>query len=57
MSSVAVMRGNAADEAAELLEKIKKLDNVKETFYGQIGPSMVVHTGPGLIGIAVTKLS
>ncbi|WP_027340403.1 DegV family protein [Halonatronum saccharophilum] len=56
LGSVAVMHGNAAEEASELLEKIKKLDNVKETFYGQIGPSMVVHTGPGLIGIAITKL-
>ncbi|RJX22246.1 MAG: fatty acid-binding protein DegV, partial [Desulforudis sp.] len=25
---------------------------IKEIFFGQIGPVLVVHTGPGLIGLA-----
>ncbi|PRX27979.1 DegV family protein with EDD domain [Orenia metallireducens] len=56
ISTVDVMHGAAYEEAKELLEKIKKIDNVKDTFFGQIGPSMVVHTGPGLIGIVVSKV-
>jgi DegV family protein with EDD domain len=56
ISTVDVMHGAACEEAKELLEKVKKLDNVKETFFGQIGPSMVVHTGPGLIGVIVSKV-
>ncbi|MCK8826349.1 DegV family protein [Natroniella acetigena] len=54
---VDVMHGNAAEEAENLLNKFKKLENVKETFTGQISPVMVVHTGPGLIGVTITKLN
>ncbi|WP_408956179.1 DegV family protein [Natroniella sp. ANB-PHB2] len=53
---VDVMHGNAAQESEVLLNKFKKLENVKETFTGQISPVMVVHTGPGLIGVTITKL-
>jgi len=56
ITTVDVMHGAAYEEAQDLLKEIKKLDNVKETFFGQIGPSMVVHTGPGLIGIVVSKV-
>lgn len=45
--NVAIVHGDAFDEAKELMEKIKALSNVKETFFGQISPVMVVHTGPG----------
>ncbi|MCK8816790.1 DegV family protein [Natroniella sulfidigena] len=54
--TIDVMHGNAADEAEDLVTKFKKLDNVKETFLGQISPVMVVHTGPGLIGVNITRL-
>ncbi len=54
--SVDVVHGAAAEEAQDLLAKIKKLDNVKESFFGQIGPAMVVHTGPGLIGVVINKI-
>jgi len=32
---------------------VKKLPNVVQTITGQIGPVMVVHTGPGLLGLAI----
>ena len=53
---VAVVHGNALEEAKELLEEIKSLKNVKETFFGQISPVLVVHTGPGLVGVITTEI-
>lgn len=53
--NVAVAHSNAYDEAKELLEKIKNINNVKDTFFEQLSPVMVVHTGPGLIGVITTK--
>lgn len=52
---VDVMHADAKEEAEEILEKLKKLPNVKETLLGEISPAMVVHAGPGLIGICITK--
>ena len=57
ISKIDVIHGNAKEEAKELFEKLKKLDNVKESFFGDLGPAMVVHAGPGLIAVAVTKIS
>lgn len=53
---VAVVHGNAMEEAKELLEEIKSLKNVRETFFGQISPVLVVHTGPGLVGVITTEI-
>lgn len=55
-SKVSVMHGNALSEAQNLLARFEKLDNVQETFFGQISPVMVVHTGPGLIGVVIENL-
>lgn len=53
---VAVMHGDAEKEALNLLEKIKQIDNVEETFFGQISPVLGVHTGPGLIGLGIFEV-
>lgn len=53
--NIAIGHGNAHKEAYELLEKIKELKNVKNTVLTQISPVMVVHTGPGLIGVVISK--
>jgi hypothetical protein len=52
--NLAVVHGGAEEECRGLLEKIKSIKDVKikEIFFGQIGPVLVVHTGPGLIGLA-----
>lgn len=55
MVNIAVAHGNAQEEAYGLLEKIKELKNVKHTIFTQISPVMVVHTGPGLIGIVISE--
>ncbi|HYE81981.1 MAG TPA: DegV family protein [Clostridia bacterium] len=53
--NIAVAHGDAYDEAQELLKKVKQLRNIKETVFTQISPVLVVHTGPGLIGIVVSE--
>ncbi len=55
MINVAIAHGNAHEEANSLMDKIKELKNVKDTFFTQISPVMVVHTGPGLIGVIISE--
>lgn len=52
---VDVMHADAQKEAAGILDKLKGLTNVKEALLGEISPAMVVHSGPGLIGVCITK--
>ncbi|MBM7614314.1 DegV family protein [Alkaliphilus hydrothermalis] len=55
MVNVAVAHGNAYEEAHSLLERIKELKNVKHTVFTQVSPVMVVHTGPGLMGVVISE--
>lgn len=51
---LALMNGNAPEEAAEVLEDLKShIPNAILSVQGQISPALGVHTGPGLIGIGV----
>ncbi len=55
--AVAVIQGDARDEAVRVLEEVKRrITNCKEFFEGTVSPALVVHTGPGLIGISVQAL-
>lgn len=52
--NLAIAHGDALEEAKAIYENIKsKLPNCEKIFMGQISPALVVHTGPGLIGIGV----
>lgn len=55
---VGVVNGNAAEEADALIARvpdaIPQLDG--DIYSGQISPALVVHTGPGLIGIGIQRL-
>ncbi|MFP4021700.1 MAG: DegV family protein [Halanaerobium sp.] len=51
-----VMNAAAEEEGRGLLEKFEKLAQVKETYFSEISPVMVVHTGPGLIGVVLTEI-
>ena len=52
--TMAVVNGDAAVEAAEVKRELEQaVDNVDTWYEGQISPVLVVHTGPGLIGIGV----
>lgn len=47
-----VVHGGAEAEALALAEKFKQeMPDLKEIIFEQISPALVVHTGPGLIGI------
>lgn len=51
---IAIAHGGAAQEAAQLLEMMKQALPVNcEIYTGQISPALVVHTGPGLIGVGI----
>ena len=55
--NITVMHGAAKDEADELLASMKEhLPDYRISIEGQITPALVVHTGPGLIGIGIQRL-
>jgi DegV family protein with EDD domain len=49
--NIAVMHGASLPEANELLEEIKKVATVCESYMSQVGPALGIHTGPGVLGI------
>ncbi|MFW6266624.1 MAG: DegV family protein [Halanaerobiales bacterium] len=53
--SLDVMHAAAADEAKKLLNRFNNISEIKETYTDEISPVMVVHTGPGLIGVVLTE--
>jgi DegV family protein with EDD domain len=55
MNQLAVMHGDALEEGQALYEQVKELPGIKELVFGQIGPVLVVHTGPGLLAVALNK--
>ena len=55
--NLAIVHGGAPEDADIIAEKIKKvLPNYDKFITGQISPALVVHTGPGLIGICAQKI-
>ncbi|MGC9213422.1 MAG: DegV family protein, partial [Athalassotoga sp.] len=56
--NLAVMNGEDEEEANEFILRIKESGiNVNKLFVGQISPVLVVHTGPGLLGISFYEVS
>jgi DegV family protein with EDD domain len=56
--NITVMHGAAKEEADALLEDLKaRLPDYRISIEGQITPALVVHTGPGLIGIGIQRLA
>jgi DegV family protein with EDD domain len=53
---VNVYHGAAKEEALKVKELLANLPNVQEIFFGQISPAMVVHTGPGLVGLSFHEI-
>ena len=49
--NLAVISANADEEAMKLMDRIRAIGNVEESFFAQLGPVMGVYTGPGLIGV------
>lgn len=56
--SITVMHGAAKEEADALMASLKeRLPDFRYSIEGQITPALVVHTGPGLIGVGVQRLA
>ena len=53
---VDVMNAAAEEEGQALLDRFKDLTQIQDTYFSEISPVMVVHTGPGLIGVVLTEL-
>ena len=49
---VAALHALARDVAEDLLARVVAEDRAATAFIGEFGPVMVVHTGPGLAGLA-----
>ncbi len=55
--NIAVCDGDAPEEAERLLATIRQeFPKAKEIYHTHVSPALVVHTGPGLIGIGIQKL-
>ena len=55
--AVAVAHGSAKDEAARVMSELKRrLPHCERFISTDVSPALSVHTGPGLIGIAVQAL-
>ena len=56
--AITVVHGAAKEEADAVLAELKRrLPNARYVVEGQITPVLVVHTGPGLIGVGVQRLA
>lgn len=54
--NVAVCDGDAPEEAESILSKIREhFPKAKNIYHTHVSPALVVHTGPGLIGIGIQK--
>lgn len=50
---VAVVHGNASEDAARLLEFFRQKLDVVSSFVSPVSPALAIHTGPGLLGAIV----
>lgn len=53
---VAIVHGDALEEAREIYDQFKALENVREMYLEPISPVLAVHTGPGLVGMIVSEV-
>ncbi|MDR0898583.1 MAG: DegV family protein [Oscillospiraceae bacterium] len=55
--ALAVIHGAAPQEGAKLLERLKGMLNIEESFLLPCSPVLGVHTGPGLLGVIAYDLN
>jgi len=48
---MAVAQGAAKEMGYKMKEGLEKSFNIKTSFFGQIGPTLGVHSGPGVVGV------
>ena len=55
--NLAVAHGDAKEEATGMMARLKEeFPQAQQIYFGQISPALVVHTGPGLLGVGVQVL-
>lgn len=55
--ALAVAQGQALEEAETFFERLKEqFPQAEKIYFGTISPALVVHTGPGLLGIGIQIL-
>ena len=55
--NLAVAHGDAKEKATEMMARLKEeFPQAQQIYFGQISPALVVHTGPGLLGVGVQVL-
>ncbi len=54
--NIAVVHAAAAEEANELLESVKKIATVCESFVSHLCPALSIYGGPGLVGATVYEV-
>lgn len=55
--NMAVAYGNDLEEAKQLAEHVRStFPNINQFFFDEVSPALGVHTGPGVLGIAVSLL-
>jgi DegV family protein with EDD domain len=47
-----VMHGDGKEEAKYIFDELKKIKRIKDIHFGEVGPVIGVHTGPGVVGMA-----
>ena len=53
---LSVVHGQAAEEAQKLMDKLKGILNIQESFISSVSPVLAIHTGPGLVGVIAQEL-
>lgn len=48
-----VMHGDAKEEAKYIFDEVKNISGIKNISFGEVGPVIGVHTGPGVVGIVL----
>lgn len=54
-AKIFVMHGGALEHGEKIYDLFSKMPNVTSIYFTDISPALGVHTGPGLLGIAVVK--
>jgi DegV family protein with EDD domain len=53
---LSIVHGAAAAEAQKLLDRLKELLNLSDSFIAPVSPVLAIHTGPGLLGIVAHEV-
>ncbi|OYD08499.1 DegV family protein [Paludifilum halophilum] len=54
---IAILQGKAEKEAEALKERLRERNNICDLHIHSISPALVVHTGPGLLGLVVNPMA